>query len=109
MTEYPEMPDDLHLFAEALVKKLIAAKRPPSWDEHRTEDAIQELFLAGWQVWCETKDVGLAKHSRSNSAHAVAVATPCCPAPVSAMMRRFPIRRASRTWPIVLLILCAPV
>ena len=29
--------------------------------------------------------------------HTVAVATPCCPAPVSAMIRRFPIRRASST------------
>ena len=46
---------------------------------------------------------------RPNSAHAVAVATPCWPAPVSAMMRPFPSRLASNTWPIVLLILCAPV
>jgi hypothetical protein len=48
-------------------------------------------------------------HSSPKSAHAVAVATPCCPAPVSAMMRGFPIRRASSTWPRELLILCAPV
>src|SRR5688572_19592417 len=44
-----------------------------------------------------------------SSAHAVAVATPCCPAPVSATTRVFPMRRASSTWPIALLILCAPV
>ena len=31
------------------------------------------------------------------------------PAPVSAMMRRFPMRRASKICPMVLLILCAPV
>ncbi|QDU76899.1 RNA polymerase sigma factor [Bremerella volcania] len=62
MTDYFDTPDDLHPFAEALVKKLIAAKRPHGWDDHRTEDAIQELFLAGWQVLCETKDVGLAKN-----------------------------------------------
>jgi hypothetical protein len=43
------------------------------------------------------------------SAQTVAVATPCCPAPVSAMMRRLPMRRASKIWPMVLLILCAPV
>jgi len=48
-------------------------------------------------------------HSRAKRAHTVAVATPCWPAPVSAMMRRFPMRRASSTWPRVLLILCAPV
>src|SRR2546421_210427 len=42
-------------------------------------------------------------------AQTVAVATPCCPAPVSAMMRRFPMLRASNAWPSALLILCAPV
>jgi hypothetical protein len=39
----------------------------------------------------------------------VAVATPCWPAPVSAMMRGLPMRLASMAWPMVLLILCAPV
>ena len=42
-------------------------------------------------------------------AHTVAVATPCCPAPVSAMMRFLPSRLASRICPTVLLILWAPV
>src|SRR5439155_14446731 len=37
-------------------------------------------------------------HSRPNFAHTVAVATPCCPAPVSAMMRRFPMRRDLTFW-----------
>ena len=44
-----------------------------------------------------------------NRAATVAVATPCCPAPVSAMIRVLPMRRASRIWPMQLLILCAPV
>jgi hypothetical protein len=48
-------------------------------------------------------------HGNPNSAQAVAVATPCMPAPVSAMIRSFPSRRASSTWPSVLLILWAPV
>mmetsp|Transcript_7998 Transcript_7998/g.18711 ORF Transcript_7998/g.18711 Transcript_7998/m.18711 type:complete len:239 (-) Transcript_7998:901-1617(-) len=39
----------------------------------------------------------------------VDVATPCCPAPVSAMMRGFPIFLARSAWPMALLILCAPV
>ena len=39
----------------------------------------------------------------------VAVATPCWPAPVSAMIRVLPMRFARRIWPIALLILCAPV
>ena len=34
---------------------------------------------------------------RSKRAHAVAVATPCCPAPVSAMTRVLPICLASST------------
>jgi hypothetical protein len=48
-------------------------------------------------------------HCMFIKAHTVAVATPCCPAPVSAMIRFFPIRFASNTWPMALLILCAPV
>ena len=42
-------------------------------------------------------------------AQTVAVATPCCPAPVSAMIRCLPMRWASRHWPRALLILWAPV
>ncbi len=48
-------------------------------------------------------------HSMPMSAAAVAVATPCWPAPVSAMRRVFPIRFASSAWPSTLLILCEPV
>ncbi len=48
-------------------------------------------------------------HSMPNSAQAVAVATPCCPAPVSAMILVLPMRRASSAWPMTLLILWAPV
>src|SRR3954454_5379706 len=47
--------------------------------------------------------------SSPNSAHAVAVATPCWPAPVSAMTRCLPIRRVSSACPSTLLILCDPV
>ena len=47
--------------------------------------------------------------SRPKSAAAVAVATPCWPAPVSAMTRRLPMRRVSSAWPSTLLILCEPV
>ena len=48
-------------------------------------------------------------HSMPKSAATVAVATPCIPAPVSAMSRLLPIRRASSAWPTVLFTLCAPV
>jgi hypothetical protein len=42
-------------------------------------------------------------------APAVAVATPCMPAPVSAISRLRPMCRASIAWPITLLILWEPV
>src|SRR6266571_85445 len=48
-------------------------------------------------------------HSKPNRAQTVAVATPCCPAPVSATIRRLPSRRASTAWPSALLSLWAPV
>ena len=48
-------------------------------------------------------------HSIPNRAAIVAVATPCCPAPVSAMTFVLPMRRARMPWPTTLLILCAPV
>ena len=48
-------------------------------------------------------------HGRPRRAHAVALATPCWPAPVSAMMRSLPRRLAINAWPRALLILCAPV
>ena len=45
----------------------------------------------------------------SSSSSTRTVATPCCPAPVSAMMRRLFMRRHSSACPSELLILCAPV
>ena len=48
-------------------------------------------------------------HGRPTRAQAAAVATPCCPAPVSATMRETPRRFASNAWPSALLILWAPV
>jgi hypothetical protein len=43
------------------------------------------------------------------SAATVAVATPCWPAPVSAMIRVLPMRLASRIWPMQLFTLWEPV
>ena len=48
-------------------------------------------------------------HSRPKSAAAVAAATPCCPAPVSAIMRVLPIRLVRSAWPTTLFSLCEPV
>ena len=61
MAEQSQTPDDLCPFAEALVRQLVA-KKQLAWDEQRREDAVQELFLAGWQVWRDHGDVGLAKN-----------------------------------------------
>ena len=38
-------------------------------------------------------------HSMPSNAQTVAVATPCCPAPVSAMTRCFPMRLAKKRLP----------
>ena len=58
--------------------------------------------------------IGLGDQAGAEQAHLVraataAVATPCWPAPVSAMIRSLPIRLARSTWPTALLILWAPV
>ena len=61
--------------------------------------------------FCRSTSVAPMKttHFSPKRAQTVAVATPCWPAPVSAMIRVLPMRRASRIWPSTLLILCAPV
>ena len=52
-------------------------------------------------------ETGAGQHGVATAT--VALATPCWPAPVSAMMRVLPMCRATSAWPTVLLILCAPV
>jgi hypothetical protein len=61
MADERDSPDDLYPFAQALVRKLMK-KHGLNWSSHRTEDAEQELFLAGWQVWRDEGDIGLAKN-----------------------------------------------
>lgn len=61
MSNGRDSPDDLYEFAQALVKDLLKS-RGLKWSRHRLEDAQQDLFLAGWQVWQDEKDVGLAKN-----------------------------------------------
>lgn len=69
--------------------------------EHLHADDVQALAL---------HVLGTHVHGalQPEQAAVAAVATPCCPAPVSATIRFLPIRFASRHWPNVLLILCAP-
>lgn len=56
-----DTPDDLYPFAEMLVKQL-KKQHQLRWNRHKMEDAEHDLFLAGWQVWQDAQDVGLAKH-----------------------------------------------
>ena len=61
-------------------------------------------------AWRSTSTAPMnTRQSSPNSAAAVAVATPCWPAPVSAITRCLPMRRVSSAWPSTLLILCDPV
>jgi len=61
MTDTRDTPEDLYPFAEMLVAKL-KKQHQLQWDEYQTEDATQDLFLAGWQVWQDEKNVGFAKN-----------------------------------------------
>ena len=63
--------------------------------------------LSDWRL--QSSEPMYTTHSRPRRAHTVAVATPCWPAPVSAMIRFLPSRSARSPWPTALLILCAPV
>jgi hypothetical protein len=51
----------LYRIGEALVRQLVAL-HGLTWDAHHIEDATHDLFLAGWQVWRDTKNEGLAKN-----------------------------------------------
>lgn len=61
MPKERDTPDDLYPFAQMLVREL-KRKYQLRWNEHRMEDAEQDLFLAGWQVYQDEEDVGLAKN-----------------------------------------------
>src|SRR5690625_1098198 len=63
--------------------------------------------LTAWR--CTSSAPMYTSHCMPSRAATVAVATPCWPAPVSAMTRFLPMACASSAWPTVLLILCAPV
>ena len=75
---------------------------------HKVNNCIGQAMLARRmgkpRVIAET---GAGQHGVATAT--VAVATPCWPAPVSAMTRGLPMRLASMAWPMVLLILWAPV
>jgi DNA-directed RNA polymerase specialized sigma24 family protein len=67
------MPDDrdvldrLERYARAIAFKLLR-RYDLQHDHGRIEDITQVLFIAGEQVWRETRNVGLAKHRMSTRA-----------------------------------------
>ena len=69
------------------------------------------IFMRSTFGHCRLTSVAPMKITQGSPkrAQTVAVATPCWPAPVSAMMRVLPMRLASRIWPTQLLSLCEPV
>ena len=75
---------------------------------HKINNTIGQALLASrmgkTRIIAET---GAGQHGVASAT--VADATPCWPAPVSAMIRFLPMRLASSAWPMVSLILCAPV
>ena len=113
LAEYAGRPTRLH-FARRLTERLGGARIYLKREDllhtgaHKINNTIGQALVARRlkkrrliaETWAGQHGVATAT---------VAVATPCCPAPVSAMMRVLRMRRASRIWPSVLLILCAPV
>jgi DNA-directed RNA polymerase specialized sigma24 family protein len=61
MAEQQDVAEDLLSYATYLVKRLVRA-HSLEWDHARVEDAAQALFLAGWQVWRNERNIALAKN-----------------------------------------------
>lgn len=68
MRKERETPDDLFSFAQMLVAKLKRTDPLQQWSKHQEEDAVQDLFLAGWQVWQDEGNAGLAKNRMADRA-----------------------------------------
>jgi hypothetical protein len=58
MADQTQIAEELYSFAQALVRKLKPRQR--GWNEQDVEDAIQLLFLAGWQDFRDNGDLGQA-------------------------------------------------
>lgn len=90
MTDSPEVTDDLYRTASAIARE-VAAKNGRQGDRHLIEDMAQTLFLAGWQVWRDKGDVGLAKNrmrSRQNNLIKSLCRERNAPPPVSQLSER---------------------
>ncbi len=58
MNDETQVAEELYAFARAIVAKRTRRRGGRHWQE----DAAQELVLAGWQVYRDTGNIGLAKH-----------------------------------------------
>jgi len=67
MTDDRNVLDRLDRYAKAIARNRLHAF-DLGFDSHRVEDIAQTLFLAGWQVWKDTGNEGLAKHRMSSRA-----------------------------------------
>ncbi len=61
MLDEQQIASDLLSFAESQVM-LAVERAPTAWTRDQIEDAVQELFAAGWADWKKTSDAGLAKN-----------------------------------------------
>ena len=79
-------------------------------DDTGTTSAPRSRIRKTLSAWRSTSTAPMNTLQRKpNRAAAVAVATPCWPAPVSAMTADLPMSRVSSAWPSTLLILWEPV
>ena len=113
LEHYVGRPSPLY-YAEALSEHLGGARIYFKRDElnhtgaHKINNCLGQVLLARrMQKTRVIAETGAGQHGVATAT--VAAATPCWPAPVSAMIRVLPMRRASRIWPMQLLILWAPV
>ena len=94
--------------AQRLVDRVLERRAAPT--RPGTTSAPSSFMRNTLSAWRSTSTAPMnTMQSSPNSAAAVAVATPCWPAPVSAITRCLPMRRVSSAWPSTLLILCEPV
>ena len=95
-TDFVAKNDDFKEFA-SMMARAVAKLNPASVDELLTMECPE----------CKKQIEEVIKEKIAKIGEKIT--TPCCPAPVSAMMRVLPIRLASRICPIELFILWAPV
>lgn len=65
MPKESDSSEDLYAFAQMLVEKWSDRL---GYSRHQEEDAVHDLFLAGWKVYQSEQNVGLAKNRMQDRA-----------------------------------------